>query len=602
MSNENRHIIEKVAIEIDVNSMDQAHEIESDIQSFVKQKIIPEIERYFEAINRPDLHMQLDRISLNFDKDILTNPFWQTDLQKQLQKEFEEPIALLRQHENQDDSLRISSNVLTRNDIEIRNVETSELSALSHFLSTGNSPWWMHTSPKEMGQILEEENMKRLLERNDVILLLKQLFSHQPVTKKRWVLQFSSTLQLSLYWKLTSSVYPPSKSAKTVLHSFVKSSFFKGLPQQNQQKIWFAVLTAATRVSALQSDSGKAEIVMHLVKPYLINTSGITHKKLKDYIIQIIQKKDVTIDYGNLPPILFFALSMVTDLLEKDQIIALKNLEEIRNSEFKITVINSIDFEWVASGTNQSIRVVGNTSDQKRFLEEKERENSEKNVKSDPSVSNAETGNTPKTEDKNVKNASVNSTENAEVPKSDLDKAIEEDWEPPKQVEKAKEGVYIENAGILLMHPFFVPLFKNLGYLDENKQLTQPLKAVQLLHFMATGELECFEYEMQFAKFLCGISGDEVLDKSMMISDQEREEVEKVLLSALEYWKSLKSNSISLLQHEFLKRSGKLFSEGDTKRVVVEQKTVDILMNDLPWGIGMLRLPWMRDLIYVNWN
>ena len=86
MSGEKRHIIEKVAVEIDVNSQEEAHAIEKEIQTFVKQKIIPEIERYFEAINRPDLHLQIDRVSLNFDEEILTNPFWQAELQKQLQK------------------------------------------------------------------------------------------------------------------------------------------------------------------------------------------------------------------------------------------------------------------------------------------------------------------------------------------------------------------------------------------------------------------------------------------------------------------------------------------------------------------------------------
>ena len=186
--------------------------------------------------------------------------------------------------------------------------------------------------------------------------------------------------------------------------------------------------------------------------------------------------------------------------------------------------------------------------------------------------------------------------------KSDFEELVEEDWNHNNQPKDIGKGIYIENAGILLMHPFLKPLFNNLGYLNDGEKLVKPMKAVQILHYMATGELECFEHELQFAKFLCGLSGGEVMDKSMVISDQEKEEVESVLSSALQHWTSLKSTSIPLLQNEFLKRPGKLYTDGEMKRVVVEQKTVDILMSGLPWGVGMIRLPWMEDLVYVDWS
>ena len=49
MADTPHHIIEKVAVEIDVNSVEQAHQIENDIQAFVKEKIIPEIELFFDS-------------------------------------------------------------------------------------------------------------------------------------------------------------------------------------------------------------------------------------------------------------------------------------------------------------------------------------------------------------------------------------------------------------------------------------------------------------------------------------------------------------------------------------------------------------------------
>jgi hypothetical protein len=34
----------------------------------------------------------------------------------------------------------------------------------------------------------------------------------------------------------------------------------------------------------------------------------------------------------------------------------------------------------------------------------------------------------------------------------------------------------------------------------------------------------------------------------------------------------------------------------------VEQKAVDVLLNTLPWGIGVIKLPWMKEILHTEWN
>jgi hypothetical protein len=34
----------------------------------------------------------------------------------------------------------------------------------------------------------------------------------------------------------------------------------------------------------------------------------------------------------------------------------------------------------------------------------------------------------------------------------------------------------------------------------------------------------------------------------------------------------------------------------------VEAKTVDILLNQLPWGISMIKLPWMQRMLWIEWD
>ena len=69
---------------------------------------------------------------------------------------------------------------------------------------------------------------------------------------------------------------------------------------------------------------------------------------------------------------------------------------------------------------------------------------------------------------------------------------------------EAREGVYIENAGLVLLHPFLPRLFEGLGIAVEDK-LIQPERALCLLHFLTTGQLIAPEYELVLSKILCNL-------------------------------------------------------------------------------------------------
>ena len=232
------------------------------------------------AIDRPDLHLQLDRISLNFDKEILTNPFWKTNLQIQLQREFQEPIAALEKS----GEITPETDLFERKDIEIRNVEKSDLQALSHFLVSGNAPWWINTSTKGMQQLLQEKSILELIERTDVVNLVERLFKEQPTTRKRWVLQFSDTVQLAIYWKLIRKVYTPSSSTKSMLKKIIESPMFTAISKEDRHAIWFALHTIASNPAKFQSSSRKQEFVLHIAQRFLVEGSTALSKIVREII------------------------------------------------------------------------------------------------------------------------------------------------------------------------------------------------------------------------------------------------------------------------------------------------------------------------------
>ena len=69
--------------------------------------------------------------------------------------------------------------------------------------------------------------------------------------------------------------------------------------------------------------------------------------------------------------------------------------------------------------------------------------------------------------------------------------------------EEVIEGEYVQNAGLVLIHPFLKHFFSHCNLLDEDKQLKDPERCAHLLHYIATGRTKQAESDMVFEKFLC---------------------------------------------------------------------------------------------------
>jgi hypothetical protein len=166
-----------------------------------------------------------------------------------------------------------------------------------------------------------------------------------------------------------------------------------------------------------------------------------------------------------------------------------------------------------------------------------------------------------------------------------------------------QEHLLVQNAGLILLHPFLTPLFESLQWLDEAKEkILEPYtaRAAHLLAFMA-GEEQAAEYDMLLNKILCGLPPETSIPRDIALTPAEKEEGEALLQAVLQYWKPLQGSSIAALQTAFLQRSGKLSLKEDHWLLQVERQTIDILLEQLPWGTAMIRLPWMQRLLRTEW-
>jgi Contractile injection system tape measure protein len=187
----------------------------------------------------------------------------------------------------------------------------------------------------------------------------------------------------------------------------------------------------------------------------------------------------------------------------------------------------------------------------------------------------------------------------------DNGKELTAGWSRDKQgkLEKEEDSLYVNNSGIVILHYFLKPFFEDLKLFSGGKFINDQKhqRAVLLLHYLATGTVEVAEYDLPLQKILCGYPLENTLPASIVLTRKEKAESKKLLNAVIDYWAPLRNTSIEGLRYTFLQRDGKLIKKENGWQLIVEQKTVDILLGKLPWGFSTIRLPWMEQILSVDW-
>jgi hypothetical protein len=174
-----------------------------------------------------------------------------------------------------------------------------------------------------------------------------------------------------------------------------------------------------------------------------------------------------------------------------------------------------------------------------------------------------------------------------------------------------EEGIFVPDAGLVLLHPFLSVFFTRVGLANEGEFIDQAaqFRALHLLHYIGTGEMAAGtgemaapEYALVMAKVLCGVPLEEPVPMEFEPTPAEVEEGDALLDACISQWKVLQNTSRAGLRESFLNRSGKLYRKDDRLRLEVEQSSIDVLLDHLPWNLSLVKLPWMKEILYVNWR
>lgn len=167
-----------------------------------------------------------------------------------------------------------------------------------------------------------------------------------------------------------------------------------------------------------------------------------------------------------------------------------------------------------------------------------------------------------------------------------------------------EEGIFVQQAGLVLVHPFLKSFFGLTGLL-EGRHFVNALaqqKAIYLLHYVATGHITAEEHALVIPKLLCDHPPEEPVETMIDLSPQELQEADDLLRAVIAQWSLLKNTSPDGLREGFLQRNGKLFAKNGQLYITVEKSAIDVLLDHLPWNLGIIKLPWVNTLIRVEWR
>ena len=176
--------------------------------------------------------------------------------------------------------------------------------------------------------------------------------------------------------------------------------------------------------------------------------------------------------------------------------------------------------------------------------------------------------------------------------------------EKPNAAVSEGEKHFVENAGLVLLWPFFVQLFKTLDYLEglEFRDSEHQYRAVILTQYAAFGDERPEEHLSSLNKILCGLPLDTSLPKRIRLESKEKELAGEMLKGVLANWEKLSNTTVAGLRETFLLRSGSLMNEEHQFVLAVEKKGVDVLLDSLPWSFSTVKMHWMTKPLVVLWN
>ncbi|MDE1150354.1 MAG: contractile injection system tape measure protein [Azospirillaceae bacterium] len=170
------------------------------------------------------------------------------------------------------------------------------------------------------------------------------------------------------------------------------------------------------------------------------------------------------------------------------------------------------------------------------------------------------------------------------------------------------ESLYAGNAGLVLVAPFLPHFFKGLDVLSDGPDgkpriqgLEAASRAVHLLQHLVDERCDRPEPDLVLNKLLCGLAPSTPVAPSIAPSEAELALCAQLTQAIIGNWPAIRSTSPAGLRETFLQRQGRLNQTEAGWALTVQRKTVDVLVDQVPWSFSVAFQRWMPAPIHVTW-
>ena len=503
----NSHIIDKIFVEVNASGEDEAVQIKNDVSTFLREKVLPEIEITLNRLSGEGQVYRFDKVDLAISAENWNDA---VDINNQIEKQLTEKINT------------VTSEFIFRNktgnhsSVKIVNGEQTEVSSSQnlqniflYFLEHAHLPWYGRK--EQLEQLISSEKWDKAF-----LASLEDLLSGSQAATKRFVFQLPVTNVLHFVQLFEKVKFRDEKSLLGELKRMSISvrnqllELFVLMSVSDREKDWFKnyerVLLA--RVNEFGDQKLTAEQILNKLE-----------KQIKEFIAKDTYER-------------YFVLTKD----QRDAVLAL---------------------------IGQQLQ----TDPQKRGLAQ----NKSSIIENNPTIISG--------------GISFN---------------IEKE---PLFFDSEISGLAVQNAGQVLFHLFVPSLFKHFDWIDEQGKIREKCidLAVQALHYCASGQEDFFEGDLILEKFLCGLSLSATIPAESLLSEEIKSEADSMLKHLISHWPELKNTSPDGLRDLFIKRDGKLIQKDNGYKLMVERKAQDVLLENLQWNISVVKMPWSKKLLFVEW-
>lgn len=170
------------------------------------------------------------------------------------------------------------------------------------------------------------------------------------------------------------------------------------------------------------------------------------------------------------------------------------------------------------------------------------------------------------------------------------------------------EAIYVGNAGLVLFGAFLPLYFDRLEVLttgpDGRRRIggvEAATRAVHMLQYLVDGRCDRPEPDLVLNKLLCGFTPATPVGPSIEPADRDRALADSLIASVIQHWTIINNTSPAGLRETFLQREGKLTFSTDRWTLTVNRRTVDVLVDRVPWSLSPIFHPWMGWPLHVTW-